>query len=152
MKKRLEMLGGPDDDDDPEFEFEEEFEEEETVSGTEAEDVSAVPASPETPAAVEPPSELDLKRIAEDEARGIRFSADKRVFEKYPQLDDVGDAITELEGSIEDGIKKMGDDIQGGCDSIVNAINEAISVCFGVIDGIKRICKGEAGTVEKIKF
>ena len=85
MKKRLEMLKGPDDDDDPEFEFEEDLEEEETVPGPEAEETSAVQAASETPGTVEPPPELDLKRIAEDEARGIRFSADKRVFEKYPE-------------------------------------------------------------------
>ena len=83
VKKRLEMLKSPGDDDDPEFE--EELEEEEIVPGPEAEETPAVPAPPKTPAAVEPPPELDLKRIAEDEARGIRFSADKRVFEKYPE-------------------------------------------------------------------
>jgi hypothetical protein len=35
---------------------------------------------------------------------------------------------------------------------LVCGINKAISVCLGIIDGIKRIKNGEAGTVEKIKF
>lgn len=35
---------------------------------------------------------------------------------------------------------------------LVCGINKAISVCLGIINGIKRIKNGEAGTVKKIKF
>ena len=35
---------------------------------------------------------------------------------------------------------------------LVCGINKVISVFRGIIDGIKRIKNGEAGTVEKIKF
>ena len=33
-------------------------------------------------------------------------------------------------------------------DGIIHGINHVISVCCGVIDGIRRICNGEAGTIE----
>ena len=32
----------------------------------------------------------------------------------------------------------------------IKYINYVISVCLGVIDGIKRVCNGEAGTIQKI--
>lgn len=86
-KKRIGMFktkSDSEDDDDFELDFDEtiiELDEEET----EPESKYAVPekkkAQPET--RVLP--ELDLKRIQEDQARGIEFSSDKRILVKYPE-------------------------------------------------------------------
>ena len=90
MEKRLEMLQGHDDDEDdedeePEMDFEEEICEL-TGAGTEKScGHPADSAKKPIPASGTGLPELDHKRIAGDEARGIEFSPNKRILVKYPE-------------------------------------------------------------------
>ena len=73
-----------------------------TCQGAKAE----TPRKPKAVAPALPP--LDLKRIADDEARGIKFSADKRTLVKY------NFALPDKEYAIPGGVTAVGEEAFGG--------------------------------------
>ena len=72
------------------------------------------------------PMKLDLKRIAADEARGIKFSKDKRTLLKY------GRKLPDRSYAIPGGVTSVGAEAFAGCDALTEVTFPASLKSIGV--------------------